>query len=77
MKKDKNLQLIPVMDRLINELYNNGLNVYKIAKLLEITPESVREYLPEKSPNYPSNSTDENNPLIQKILYDFYMPLST
>lgn len=67
-----------VLTRLVNELYKAGLNVYRIAKLLSIPSTKVYEILPDGVSAYPpGKNIDEDNPLVQKILYDFDVPIAT
>lgn len=66
-----------VLNRLCNELYKAGLNLYRIAKLLNLPSSKVREFFPEGVNPYPKNPIDEDSPLVEKILYDFDMPVGT
>lgn len=66
-----------VLNRLCNELYKAGLNLYRIAKLLDLPPDKVRSLLPPGVDPYPENAIDENSPLVERILYDFDIPVGT
>lgn len=66
-----------VLERLCQELYKAGMNLFKIAKLLSLTPSKVFSFFPEGVNPYPENAKDDDDPLIQKILYDFDMPVAT
>lgn len=67
---------IKVEQALIHSLYDAGMNMFKIADVLDITFKEVQTAWPEgKAPNpYPTN--EANYKLIEAILYEHNYPVS-
>lgn len=63
-----------VQDKLIRELYNAGLNIYRISTALDLPINIVREAFGGTVEPYPKKPIDEN--LVDKILYENNYPVA-
>lgn len=65
-----------ILKRTCKELYNAGLNFFKIASLLELSTNKVRDIFKQLNITEPYPQNVENERLINEILYDVGMPIA-
>lgn len=73
MKEKNSILPIKIIEKVCNELFNAGLNVYQIADRLSLKTSEVRKYLKTKE-SYPTVERDDK--LIDQILYDADIPVT-